>query len=316
MKDDLLKSPAYLADAISDTMLEVFVDESIQASFMTLPPVGMFDEAILAEAIRIVLKRFNIDMPGEIYEKIRSGAQEKFVFQVDTIIKGLPRFRTINVNCVVTARNLTITGEPPSNGEDGEAAIYFDYSFMPNAVSFKGDSAFDLKDLQYLPQTKGNELLLNIYGPTAGSPGLDVFGTPILPKPGKPFMLELGEGIVEKTCASQDKDRSCTAVYSLNHGIIFAEFKDKLRRPQNLTKISILNHIKILPLNLTPANIVDYPDEITSMADMFVQGDIRGPISIFVNGNLTVDGAIECKKIEASKIIKANFAKTEAKAGN
>jgi hypothetical protein len=316
MKDDGLSgSPALLAEAIYETMLEIFAGASTQASFMTLPPVGMMEDYILADAIRIVLRKFNINLPEEIYARIRSGSHEKFVFQTGLAGQDTPHPRSVVVNCLILARNMTITGEPPVNGENGEIALYFDYKFATKTTSYEDNVAFDLKELQFMPQTKGNELLLNIYGPTKGSPGTDIFGAPIPPIPGRPHLLELGEGLAERPCLSEELNRSCKAIYSVSHGIILLDFIDDIRKPQNLRKISICNKIKIMPIDLVSANLADYPYELKSMADVIVKGDLRGPISIIINGDIIIQGAIECKRIEVSKTIKANFAKAEIEAG-
>lgn len=316
MKDEgLLSSPTLLAEAIYETMLEIFAGASTQASFMTLPPVGMTEDDILADAIRITLRKFNITLPNDIYARIRSGSHEKFAFQTGSIEQKTLRPRSIIINCLMLARNMTITGEPPVNGEDGEIALYFDYKFTTKTPCYEDDGAFDLKELQFMPQTKGHELLLNIYGPTKGSPGTDIFGAPILPVPGRPHLIELGEGVAERPCLSEESNRSCKAVYSVNRGIIIPDFIDKIRKPQNLGKISIRNKIKIMPIDLVSANLTDYPYELKSMADVVVKGDLRGPISIIINGDIVIQGAIECKKIEVSKTIKADFAKAEIEAG-
>ncbi|MGQ9813100.1 MAG: flagellar assembly protein A [Dissulfurimicrobium sp.] len=316
MKDDkLLGSPALLAEAIYETMLETFIGASTQAAFMTLPPVGMTEDYILADAIRIVLRKFNINLPEEIYARIRSGSHEKFAFQTRLAGQNTLRPRHIAINCQTLARNMTITGEPPINGKDGEIALYFDYKFTTKTPTYKDNVAFDLKELQFMPQTKGNELLLKIYGPTKGFPGTDIFGAPIPPIHGRPHLLELGEGVAEKPCLSEEINRSCKAVYSVSRGIILLDFIDDIKKPQNLRKISICNKIEIMPIDLVSANLADYPYEFKSMADVVVKGDLRGPISIIINGDIIIQGAIECKKIEVSKTIKANFAKAEIEAG-
>lgn len=313
--DEALSSPVLLAEAIYGTMLEIFTGASTQAAFMTLPPIGMTEDEVLADAISIVLRKFQINLPEEIYTKIRTGSHEKFVFQAGPIGANTLPPRTVAVNCLILARNITITGEPPVNGEDGEIALYFDYKFTTKKISYKDDEAIDLKELQFLPQTKGNEILLNIYGPTEGSPGIDIFGAPIPPMPGKPHLLELGEGVVQKPCISQENNRSCTAVYSVGPGIIIADFIDDIRKPQNLSKISICTKIKIMPIDLAHTTLKDYPSELKSMASIVIKGNLRAPISLTINGDLIIQGAIECKKIEVSKTIKANFAKAEIKAG-
>lgn len=310
--EGLLTSPIMLAEAIFESILEVYAAGCTKQAFMTLPPVDMVKNSVFADAVEVLLNRFNIEIPEEIYRRTRTGVQEKFIFQAALTVRDMGP-RSVVLNCSPLARNLVITGEPPIDGEDGKVVPYFDHDFMPDRLLPDGSKVVDFKEIQRAPQTAGNELLLHIYMSTKGTPGTDIFGAPILAKGGTPCIVKLGEGIVEKPCLSQEP-RPCKAIYSTAHGIIIAEFRDGIRRPSNIRRISILNKIELLPIDLTGANI-NNPDELKCMADTVIRGDIRGPISVNIKGNLIVQGAIECKKVEVSGTIKADLIKTEAKVG-
>ncbi len=313
INDELLTSPRLLSEAIYESVLEVYAESRIQQAFMTLPPVDMVKNGILADAVRLVLNRLNIDMPEEIYRWISKGVQEKFTFQPPPMDRGI-RPRSVTLNFSPLARNLIVTGEPPVDGEDGDVIPHFDLGFAPGRLLAGSGKAVDLKEIQKAPQTADNELLLHIYMPTQGAHGTDIFGEPIPAKAGAPCAVSLGEGVVKRSCPPEEAGRPRRGVYSILSGIIIAECKDGIRKPSNLNKISILNKINILPIDLSGANISTYSNELKCMADTFVQGDIRGPLSIMIKGDLVVNGSIECKNVEVSGRIKARMIKTEARA--
>ena len=166
-------------------------------------------------------------------------------------------------------------GSDPLNGEDGRI------EFMPQFEALKDVSSKSIEKIFNVG--KGN-VIAEIISPTTGTPGRNIFGEELAPKPGRPASFKLGEG------AEISPDGAC--LLASRSGAV--EFKEE--------KIAVLDAYSVngdLTGNLefwgrlfTIAGSISGAFKVLVWGDLEVGGNIESEARVTTKGNLKVGGII------------------------
>jgi len=305
-------SPEEIAEWILNTAEEVHFKSEVLRIAMDLPSVRDVSIDELPKVISHVLERFNIKLPEEFAEAIRNGEKDQFTFNAPAVEPNL-RPRTVTINTSPEIRTLFIRGEAPLNGVDGSLKVFFDYEVRPGKL--RPDGTIDFREINRFPQAQKDDLLLRLYEPTPGVAGTNVHGHSIKPVPGEPVHIEIGEGITKKDDFDDDSNRQCIDFFATYPGVVICEFEGNIRDVNNLRKMSIKNKLVVTNVDFSTGNLGDEVEEIRCVADVTVQGDIRGRFSVIIDGHLEVKGDVEGEKVDVSKSFIAAFVKSSVRAG-
>ncbi len=298
---------------ISENQDEVFTDngECIKV-MMDLPPISRVGADKLLLAITTILGRYNVAIPEAIKKEFEKNAQHEAVFLAPAPDPNL-RPRTVSINTFADTRTLMIRGEPPIHGIDGKVEVFFDFHERPGEIL--PDGTIDFRNINKFPQVQKGETVVKIYEPTEGTKGTDVEGKPIFPIAGIEYDIEIGDGIEVKREFISDEDRYLRSYLAERSGVVISHFKKGKREPENLKKIEIRNKIAIRNVDFSTGNIGNEIEEIRCVADVTVNGDIRGSFAVLIDGDLDVKGAIEGRIVDVSGNLKASFIRSKAKIG-
>ncbi len=301
-----------IADDILDSMEESRFGSDIILVIADLPPIRIVAPEDMAQALALVLGRYYIKIPADIYSQIEKGDFSELTFFAPAREEKL-RPRTVIINTSPQVRTLMIQGEAPEDGIEGDLELFFDFSPKPGKIF--PDGTIDFRCINKFPQAKKGERLARIYEPTPGLPGTDVNGLPIKPEPGPPFPVELGEGLLLKQDFDKERNRHCQDVFAKDNGIIITRFAEGTREATNLRALSVQNKLVVRDIDFTTGNLGDGNNEFRCSADVVVNGDIRGNFSAIIDGNLEVRGAVEGQHIDVTESVQASFIRTSVRAG-
>ncbi|OCC15474.1 hypothetical protein DBT_1221 [Dissulfuribacter thermophilus] len=279
---------------------------------MDLPPISKAEPKILVSAIEGILAHYNIQIPSDIRQELLETQQHEAVFLAPALGKDL-RPRTVSINTNAEIRALIIRGEPPIDGLDGKIEVHFDYNEKPG--KFLPDGTIDFRTINKFPQAYAGQILLTIYEPTNGTPGTDVEGRLIPPKIGHAFEVDVGEGIEVRRDYDDEEKRHLYEYLADRSGIIICDFENDIRDAYHLRQIEVRNRLIVRNIDFSTGNIGDLIEEVRCVADVIVEGDIRGNFAVIIDGNLEVKGAVEGERIDVSGELKAAYIRSSVKVG-
>ncbi len=298
---------------ILDTLDEVRTEDGfcIKAA-MDLPPISRLQGEELLNSIETILKQYNIEVPPDIRREILDGSQHEAIFLAPATHKGL-RPRTVAINTSAEIRCLFIRGEPPIDGKDGKIIVHFDYTEKPGRLL--PDGTIDFRNINKFPQVIEGQVLIDVYEPTPGTPGTDVAGGHIPAREGKSFQVEAGEGIRTERKYDDQERRYYLSFIAEKSGIVICSFDGDVRDAEHLRNIEIKNKITVRDIDFSTGNIGDALEEVRCVADVVVEGDIKGRFAVIIDGSLDVRGAVEGEKIDVSGDLRAAFVRSSVRIG-
>ena len=261
---------------------------------MDLPPMSRVENDKLLDGIDAILRQYNIEIPPDIRKELQTKTQCEVVFLAPSLHDGL-RPRTVAINTNAEVRSLFIRGEAPIDGKDSRIEVHFDYSEKPGRLL--PDGTIDFRNINKFPQAKEGQILLSVYEPTQGTPGTDVEGGRIPPKTGNEYSVDAGEGIKTEKRYDDEEKRYFTAYIAERPGIVICTFEGGVHDAEHLRQIEIRNKITVKNIDFSTGNIGDTAEEVRCVADVTVEGDIKGSFAVIIDGNLEVKGAVEGEKV-------------------
>jgi hypothetical protein len=183
---------------------------------------------------------------------------------------------------VVVAR-----GTPAKNGENGR------YIWAPQTQREQpadADSNVDFYASRLVMISAGS-VLAAIRPPTKGEPGLDVYGRPVEPKPGKPVLMKLCVG-----CHFDEPP-----------GIILADLSGVLRVGKKT--ISVLELLEIR------GNVDFSTGHLRAPADVRIAGDVMDLFEVHAGGSVFVRGDINGSLVDAKRDVEVHGALTNHRKG-
>ena len=279
---------------------------------MDIPSPRELPQQRLLPTIIGVLDHYNVAVPAEVKDKLSAGAGGEIVFLVSEDDSSL-RPRKVVINLHPEVRTLFIRGEAPLNGLDSFVELFIDYQVRAGKV--REDGTIDFREINRFPQAREGELLVRLYEPTPGVPGIDVYGKPVPPQPGRALEIKAGEGVELRAGFDEEKSRKTEEFVAERSGVVICEFQGEERVPEKLKGLSVKNQIEVTNVDFTTGNLGSEVEEIRCIADVVVKGDIKGLFSVIIDGNLEVHGSVEGRLIDVSETFSALFVKSRVKAG-
>jgi len=167
-------------------------------------------------------------------------------------------------------------GSAPVNGTDATINFAFDMNKRGRPVELE-DGRVDFKDLNLFTVVAEGDLLAEKIPPTQGTPGVDVLGQPIFPKPGKDIPLPLGKNVY----ADENKIRAGIA--------------GQLQLQNNKLHVSPVIEIKG-DVDLSTGNI-DF------VGNVIVRGSVQTGFTVKADGNVEIYGSVSGGTVEGANIV-------------
>lgn len=215
-----------------------------------------------------------IEKPGQnqvsdnLYDRIYNLlADYNIVYGVrDDIIRRLFQRPVYNLKMEIAK------GLPAVNGENGEVT-YFVKKNSEYSPDYNKDGPVDYKNLDYLQLVSKGQVLCEIKKETPGTEGINIFGKPVYPRPGKPPVNPAGDN----TELTEDGK---FLVAAEDGQVDFVRDKVNI---QNVLRIK--EHVNMVTGN------------VNFSGNIIIGGDVQSGFSVHSGGNVAVNGVIESADI-------------------
>lgn len=170
------------------------------------------------------------------------------------------------------------TGEPATQGIPGEYEFHFD-TVLDKKPVIREDGTVDFMAIKTVETVKKDDLIVTYHPAVQGTPGTNVFGYDVQPKPERELPPLGGTGF--------ERSEDGTEYHAALSGKI--EYTENSRR------------IVISPVFEVSANVgVDIGD-IEFQGDVIIHGTVSNDAEIKAAGSITIDGLVESCKMSARK---------------
>lgn len=170
------------------------------------------------------------------------------------------------------------SGILPQAGEDAFLKYHFDADSQGRPVQME-DGRVDFKDTNFYLCVEEGQPLVEKIPATAGVSGIDVFGLPVLPKPGKDIPLPVGKNVTVI-----DNSRLYAGINGHLH-----VFLDK--------------RINVIPVIIIDGDVDYSTGNIDFRGSVIVRGSVQADFSVKAGGNVEVRGSICGGMVEGNNVI-------------
>lgn len=163
----------------------------------------------------------------------------------------------------------------PENGRDGRIEFHFTTD-RERRPQLRPDGTVDYKELGDLPNVRKGERLCTLYKGELGTPGLDIFGVEIPPKPGKTPRLTPTKNTVI--------DESGVNLLSIIDGQVTVDSNNRVIVSNTYT---------------VEGNVDMSTGNVTFVGHVIVNGSVSAGLTVRAEGSVTVRGGVDCGSIYA-----------------
>lgn len=196
-------------------------------------------------------------------------AEAKLVHGIDT--EAVAKLGERIVDPVFQGNAPIATGQAPVNGVDGRLDGEFLHAKI--AGTEHTDGHIDYHERELLHPALADQVVARIVAPTPGTPGRDVRGKVLPPKPGRPHPQRFGSGV------KIDGDR----VISLRQGAVFCTDRQ----------------FDVVPLHVHKGDVHLASGNLHTPGSVQVQGDVREGFAVTADGDVMIGGAVLDAKVTA-----------------
>lgn len=305
--------PEKLLKSILESRESLKYGSDILAVTMDIPSLNRVGPKNFLKALGGVFRDFSVNnLPDEIKDRILQKELDSYEFVSAAMEKHLQP-RQVEINTFPEICTLTIRGTEPVDGNDGAIEVFFELHIQPGKCF--PDGSIDFTEINRFPQVCKGDCILRIYEPTPGLEGTDAYGHSIAPKPGIAFPLKAGDEFEIENGYDEESKRHYQDYFCKKSGIAVCEFEGP-SDPRNIRAISIKNEIVVKDIDFTTGSIKGQADELRFKADVKVEGDVRGPFSIVIDGALNVKGAVEGTSVDVTGPVFAGFVRNFLRSGS
>lgn len=169
-------------------------------------------------------------------------------------------------------------GNPPCNGIDASLQYYVD-SDCQGRPEEMNDGRVDFKENNSFLCVEEGQLLVEKIPATLGTAGIDVFGLPIPPKPGKDIRMPVGKNVI-----------------NVDDWRLYAAIDGHLN-------IFLNKRINVIPIIVIEGDVDYSTGNIEFRGSVVVRGSVQPDFSVKAGGNVEVCGSICGGIVEAHNII-------------
>ena len=159
-----------------------------------------------------------------------------------------------------------VKGKPVIQGENGRIEILVENTPV---VTFDEDGRADYRNIEKYRTVEKGQLLAKIYPPVEGTPGINIFGEEVSPRPVYPVEVRPGPNVVQTS--------GTVECYARIHGIFIYNAK--------LLDVSAVLEI--------PGNVGLESGNVHYDGSVNIQGSIERGSKVIVDGDVTVGSAVE-----------------------
>lgn len=259
-------------------------------TFKILGPRAVDDQSLLVSedrmSVRLILRRFDDDdfkpSLGYLQQLI---ADQHYLHSPDMI-----KVRTALDAFSATGKSqdvVILTGKPSSPGKNGSLEMLVDPE--PKLPDPEKDGRIDFKSFSYFRTVQKGTPLTKLNPPVAGSVGMDVFGTPLMPDEVAPIKPVLGRNTEFTVSDPVYIVASCDGRLVFTDGI-----------PEVVDTLQITDDVSLKTGNIA------FPGSIE------VTGDVRDNLEITAKGDVDISGVVEdgCITSEGAIVVKGGFTGT------
>ncbi len=215
------------------------------------------------------------DLKNELFNK-------KIIYGIkEDVLKSIVENRQYEVWFTVAE------GKAPVNGIDGKIA----YSFETNRQikpMYLDDGTVDYKQLNLISNVKTGEALAQIFRPTNGTPGMDVYGTTLVAKRGKEVNIRPGKNVEVDS-----------------EGLKFSAARDgQVYIAENKLNVSEIYEVA--------GDIDTSTGNVSFNGTVAVRGNVKSGFTVEATGDIHINGVVEAATLKA----KGNIALSRGIQGN
>lgn len=199
------------------------------------------------------------------------------------VIYGInePRVKQIAEMKYTNGFVLIALGKAPVNGVDGKIVYHFDPEQTVKPV-VEEDGTVNFKELNIIKNVTRGELLVEVYPPTEGVPGIDVCGNEIPAKKGKEIRIKAGKNTEE----SEDKTK------------LFAATDGQILIDNGKISVSEVYHIR--------GDVDNSTGNVQFNGTVIINGNVKSGFTVQAQGNIEVHGVVEGATLIAGGNITVN----------
>ncbi|WP_338754223.1 FapA family protein [Bacillus sp. FJAT-52991] len=188
------------------------------------------------------------------------------------------------------------TGTRPTEGNDGQVDFYVDYKIGMTPPEIDQFGKVDFRETRMIPQVRVDQHIATILSPEPGTPGMDVKGNEVQPKPVKEVSVRLGNGIYQK---GQD-------IYTSMSGRLHVEVRGTTVKMEVLSRLIHEGDVDISTGN------------VRFQGDVEISGKIQEKMKVEAEGDIEVRGQVSGASLFANKstIIEKNVFAAVVNSGN
>ncbi|MDY0322663.1 MAG: FapA family protein [Candidatus Carbobacillus sp.] len=172
---------------------------------------------------------------------------------------------------------------PSHHGEDARVEWMVEIEDRDLRTDVDEEDAIDYRALKMRPSVPAHTALGRIIPPKAGKPGEDVFGRPLLPKPGRELDIVSGEGV--------SVDASEGVIYSTRAG--YLNVKQKKRRV----------YVQVSPVHTHRGNVSLATGNIELHGSLVIQGDVEEGMRVWASEDVRIEGSVHSAQVIAGEAL-------------
>ncbi|NLY42488.1 MAG: DUF342 domain-containing protein [Clostridiaceae bacterium] len=202
-------------------------------------------------------------------EMIDALLQEKIIFGINhDVIENLAGNPVYNKEFVVAE------GMAPVNGEDGKIQYHFNL-VKDRTPKLLEDGRVDFHQLNLIENVRAGDILATAILPTPGTPGKNVYGEDVPPKPGKPAVLPKGKNVL----ISED---GLQLIANVDGQVVIEDQK-----------------INVYPFYEVSGNVDNSTGDINFVGNVIIKGNVLTGFSVEAGGWIEVYGVVEGATLKA-----------------
>lgn len=174
-------------------------------------------------------------------------------------------------------------GKPPVHGTDGRLELHPELLRVSGRPRVNPDGSVDLYDLGLVRSVAAGTVLLTRIPPTPGTPGINVLGQEVRPRPGREPVVRLGKGVAWTPDGRQ-------AVAQVDGHASW-----------------VRETLSVTPVFTVREDVGPSTGNIEFIGSVVVRGNVLPGFQVKAGGSVEIQGAVDCGVVEAGGDLMVRF---------